>query len=247
MHSKFLTRNTHKVAHTALAISFLVSAVAAAAAAEMTPCTFVAPNYQTQGGQVNFEITLECGSTNSTADPLPLATEILVGLTVYDASGVKQSLLSGENLSVNRDLKANPEIVAALKNTVQSNSIQVAGAPKWIVLTDGDTPSFDFPAQTVKIKQKNEKIVIQFHADQKAMGDDKRYFLLAAWPASARKSCDKKDEYARSGCRRDGYVIGDDYGVYPLTVYPGLEVNHVRDDAKDEEWSAERWIVERLR
>jgi hypothetical protein len=247
MHSKFLIRNALSAASAAarVVLVFIILAPTARTtfAEETTPCVLETPKYQAKGGKVNFEITLNCNS-DAAANPVPLGTDILVGLTVYDGSDVKKSLLTGDEWFVKRKLNADSEAKAALKDTPQSNSIRVEGAPKWIILTDANAASFDFPTKLVKVKQKGERITVKFQGNQKSMGE-KRHYLFAAWPASARTSCEKNAKLARSGCRRDGFVIGDDSGVYPLAVYPGLEVNYFSYPGGD--WTVERWIVERFR
>lgn len=248
MRSKYSSRNTLSAAFSAarfvLVFSFFVPPAASmAVAAETTLCVLEAPKYQAKGDKVNFEITLNCNSATATKH-IPLGTDIMVGLTAYDGSNAQKGLLTAKNWFVKRELDAGSEVTLSLKDTAQSKSVLVAGAPKWVILTDDSTESFDFPTNLVKVKQKGEKITVQFQGDQKSIGN-KRHYLFAAWPASARTPCEKDSEYARSGCRRDGYVIGDDSGVNPLAVYPGLEINHFSYPGGD--WTVERWIVERFR
>ncbi|NJD08063.1 MAG: hypothetical protein FIA97_16445 [Methylococcaceae bacterium] len=225
-----------------LALIGLIQTSGPLAAAETVPCALVAPKYQTKGGKAIFEITLDCSAV--TSKPVPLNTDLLLGLTVYDGANAKEVLRTDDDWFANRELVATPEIQVALKDSVQSNSAQVSGGPKWIVVTDANAASFDFPAKPVRVKQKGEKITVKFEGDLKALGD-KRHFLYALWPSSARQTCDKRSKYSRSGCRLNGYVLGDDAGVNPLAAYPGLEINSYTYGGGD--WTTERWIVERFR
>jgi hypothetical protein len=224
-----------------------VLAVAIAAqsadAQETHRCVLTAPKYQAKGSEVVFEITIDCGSTAANAKPFPIGEEILVGLTVY---ADKQNRLRNEDDYFSRRvIDAAPEVEAALKRTTQSQSVVVAGGPKWIVLQDAEAPSYDLPAQVIRLAKDAKRSAVQFQTDQKAI-TGKQHYLFAAWAASERKPCDRKAKFARSGCKRNGYVIGDDSGVWPIAAYPGMEINEFVHP-NGEEWTAERWIVERFR
>ncbi len=70
------------------------------------------------------------------------------------------------------------------------------------------------------------------------------YMLFAVWPKNQVSKCDRKDKYARSGCARYGYVVGD-AAVAATDFFPGVEItNFVHPSG---EWTSERWIVERFR
>lgn len=216
------------------------AAFAGSGAADSTHCALVAPQYQAQGDKVSFEITLDCAASSATR-PIPLGVDLLVGLTVYDASGADEAPFSGE---AGRTLLAAPDIAGALGENTRSQAVRVAGEPKWIVLTDAGYDSFDFSAKTIRIEHNGERLTVRFQADENDLAG-KDHFLFAVWPASARRACDQTSLYSRSGCRRDGYVIGDDAGVEPLVAYPGLEIN--QRAFADVTWNVERWIVERFR
>ncbi|OBQ15480.1 hypothetical protein [Anabaena sp. AL93] len=201
------------------------------------PCSLVAPKYYSKGSNVVFEISINCDSVQLSGKPFPVGADILVGLTVYAKPNVNYVLSD----SSDRILKASPKIVTALKRATQSKSILVAGAPKWIVLKDSDSDSYDFDTKIVRIEKSSKQISVMFQGDKKTIAG-KQHLLFAIWSASDRKSCNKRDKYKRSGCTMYGYVIGSDAGVRPIAAYPGLEINHISDD-----WFEERWIVERFR
>lgn len=214
------------------------------AAAESAVCALTAPRYQSQGGKVSFETTLDCAATDATR-PIPLGADLLVGLTVYAASDAKDEPFDQQSSWIGRTLLAAPDIAAALGEGTQSQQARVAEEPKWIVLTDGDHDSFDFPAKTLRIARKGEQVTVKFQGNEKDLAG-KDHFLFAVWPASARSACDKADKYSRPGCRRYGYVLGDGAGVEPLAAYPGLEINNFGHPS-GADWTSERWIVERFR
>lgn len=227
-------------------------------AAETVDCALVAPKYQARDGQVSLEMTLDCATADGTWQ-IPLETDLLVGLTVYEASGANVDANETEEHAnwydrltdwyyrwtspPRRTLLADRNVEAALGAGTQSKAALVAGKPKWIILRDADHDSFDFPAQPIQVKGKGERLALTFQASEKDLAG-KDHFLLALWPASARRACDQSSPYSRSGCRRDGYVIGDDAGVEPLAAYPGLEIDQ-GDNAVDS--IGESWIVERFR
>jgi hypothetical protein len=221
----------------------LVSAIIAqsAGAQEVSRCALMAPKYQVKGSVAAFEITIDCSPTAVNAKPFSVGEEVLVGLTVYAGASVKEQLRGEAN---RRLLDAVPVVAMALKGATQSKTVTVAGGPKWIVLTDADVESYDFPAQVIRIEKGASRIAAKFQAELKYF-EGKQYFLFAAWPKGDRKQCKRDDKYARSGCKREGYVIGDDSGVFPIATYPGMEINEM--ERQGEDWKAERWIVERFR
>jgi hypothetical protein len=199
-------------------------------------CSLVAPRYQTKNNSVIFEISIDCESKTPNAKQFPVDENFLVGLTVYTKPNVEYPL----NNSTDRVLVGAPEIVKALRGSMQSRSIFVAGAPKWIVLNDADSASYDFDAKVVRIEKLSKQILVRFQRDNQAIAG-KQHLLFAAWSKSARKSCNKGSVYVRSGCKLYGYVIGSDAGVDPIAAYPGMEINQLSDG------TSERWIVERFR
>ena len=215
-------------------------------AAETADCALVKPHYQAQGDKVSFEITLDCAAVGAT-EQIPLGVDLLVGLTVYDASAAKdtEKPRDKDNWWTGRTLLVGPDIAAALGGGTQSQAMRVAGRPKWIALTDADHQSFDFPAKTIRIQRIGERLTVTFQGNEDDLAG-KDHFLFAVWPAAARRGCDKASEYARSGCLRDGYEIGNAAGVEPLATYPGMEINEFEQDGNGR-WTSERWIVERFR
>lgn len=205
-------------------------------AAQTKLCSLVAPKYQPKDNSVVFEISIDCESKTPSAIPFPVGADFLIGLTIYAKPNVQYPL----NNSNDRVLVGTPEIVKALKGSTQSRSILVADAPKWIVLMDADSPSYDFDAKVVRIEKLSKRISVRFQGNNQAIAG-KQHLLFAAWSTSARKSCNKGSVYARSGCKRYGYVIGSDAGVDPIAAYPGMEINQLFDG------TSERWIVERFR
>lgn len=219
------------------AISFLFTFETFDAKAVQTkPCSLIAPKYHSKGSNVVFEISINCESLQLSGKPFPVGVDILVGLTVYKKPDVNYALRN----SSNRILEASPEIVTALRGATQSKSPLVAGAPKWIVLNDSDSNSYDFDTKTVRIKKSTKQISVMFQGDKTTVAG-KQHLLFAIWSASDRKLCNKKSDFARSGCKQYGYVIGSDAGVRPIAAYPGLEINQFNN------WTSERWIVERFR
>jgi hypothetical protein len=232
-------------AGSAIAVSWIVGGAFAfatdafaAGAAQTRSCALVAPSVRQTGATATFEIVIDCESSVSWARPFPVGKDILVGLTVYADPGVEAKLRGDGGGLQGRTLDTAPQIGNALKKSTQSASVLVSGKPKWIVLSDEDAESYDLPAKVLRIDKDSKRITVQFQGDAKVA--DKQYMLFAAWPGSARKKC-TKDSYARSGCLRDGYVIGDLSGVSPIAAYPGLEINDLG------EYRSERWIVERFR
>lgn len=212
--------------------------VALCAAAQPTkPCALVEPKYEAQGASVRFTIVIDCRPGVANARHFPLGREVLVGLTVYagaDGAGEDAALAS-------RTVDAAPEIRAALGAAGRSQGVRVAGAPRWITLVDAETESYDFTARSVRIEAAGTRIAVQFEGAEKTIAG-KSHLLFAAWPSSARKPCKRSDKYARSGCRRDGYVLGSAAGIASIAAYPGLETVGYRNGDV-----AERWIVERFR
>lgn len=222
----------------------LVSAIIAqsAGAQEVSRCALLAPKYQVKASVAAFEIAIDCSPTAVNAKPFSVGEEVLVGLTVYaDASVKKQSRGRQPN---SRVLDAAPVVAMALEGATQSKTVTVAGGPKWIVLTDEDVESYDFPAQAIRIEKGASRIAAKFQAELKYF-EGKQYFLFAVWPKGDRKQCERDNKYARSGCKREGYVIGDNSGVFPIATYPGMEINEM--EAPSGNWTVERWIVERFR
>jgi hypothetical protein len=215
-----------------------------AGAQEVRRCALMAPKYQVKGSVAAFEITIDCGATAASAKPFPAGEEVLVGLTVYAGASANAQLRDREGSFSRRVIDAAPAVGAALKGATQSKRVTVAGGPKWIVLTDADVESYDFPAQAIQIEKGTSRIAVTFQTDPKSF-EGKQHLLFAVWPKADRKQCDPDDKYARSGCKREGYVIGDYSGVRPIAAYPGLEINEFSGPAGD--WTAERWIVERFR
>jgi hypothetical protein len=205
----------------------------------------MAPKYQPKAGVAQFEITVECASNLPGAKPFPVGVDVLVGLTIYAGADVKASLMNSADNFSRRVVDAPPEVKAALDRATQSKAVLAAGSPKWIVLTDEGSESHDFAAKVVRVEKAGTRITVRFEDDERTISG-KQHFLFAAWPATERKPCKKASKYARSGCRRDGYVIGIGAGVEPIAAYPGLEINHF-EHPSGEAWTSERWIVERFR
>ena len=203
------------------------------------PCTLSKPAYRAEGTVARFEVTLDCRPGQAATKPVPVGVDLLVGLTVYANAG---SIGGADDRAsyAKRTLDAPAEVRSALANRMQSKAA-FAGGPKWIVLNDADNESYDFKAQVVRIDKAGAPVTLRFE-DGLALTTGKNYVLFAVWPASARRPCEKSD-YARSGCRRDGYVIGDGNGVSPLLAYPGLETHRAEPHSSP----SESWIVERFR
>lgn len=230
---------------TPLGLLLLTCNACGAATSQTTSCALVAPNYQSKAGVAQFEITVECAPNLPGAKPFPVGVDVLVGLTIYAGAGVNTSPMNSADNFSRRVVDAPPEIKAALDRATQSKAVLTAGFPKWIVLTDEGAESHDFAAKVLRVEKAGMRITLRFEDDEKAIAG-KQHFLFAAWPGTERKPCKKAAKYARSGCRRYGYVIGSGAGVQPIAAYPGLEINHF-EHPSGEAWTSERWIVERFR
>lgn len=220
------------------------SGAAQTPAARTTPCALLAPNYQAVAGVARFEVTLSCAPGQAGAKPFPVGVDLLVGLTVYASSGGKASAMNGTESFSKRVVDAPADVKAALGRDTQSKDVLVAGAPRWTVMTDESADSHDFAAQVLRVDKAGARLTLRFEDNQKMLAG-KKHLLFAAWRAIDRNPCEKDSGYARSGCKRHGYVLGDDSGVEPLAAYPGLEVNHFKHPS-GAEWTSERWIVERF-
>ncbi|MBC7778803.1 MAG: hypothetical protein H7125_01745 [Proteobacteria bacterium] len=216
----------------------------AAAPPQTTPCALLAPKYQHKAGVAQFEITVECAAEAPGSKPFPVGVDMLIGLTVYAGEDAKTSPMNSADHFSRRVVDAAPEVRTALDRATQSKSVLMAGSPKWIVLSDESAASHDVAAKVVRIVKAGTRLTVRFEDNEKAFAG-KQHFVFAAWPATERMPCKKASRYARSGCRRDGYVIGSG-GVAPIAAYPGLEINHFAHPS-GESWTAERWIVERFR
>ena len=135
-------------------------------------------------------------------------------------------------------------LAEALKRATQSRSVTAAGGPKWIVLTDAEADSYDFSAKVTRVEKGAKRIAVQFQADQKAIAG-KQHYLFAAWAASERYPCERKSKYSRSGCQHEQLR---DRGRLRRAADRSLSGDgNQRLHQNGDEWTAERWIVERFR
>ena len=228
-----------------MAAVLLLCGTFSAAQLPTTPCALLAPSYQAVGGVARFNITLSCAPGEAGAKPFPLGVDVLVGLTVYAGGDGEASPMDQVQSFSKRVLDVPAELKAALGRATQSKGVRVAGAPRWIVLTDERAQSHDFAAKILRVDKAGTRLKLSFEDDEKLIAG-KKHLLFAAWRASDRRPCKKDSRYARSGCKRDGYLLGDGSGVAPLAAYPGLEINHFEHPSGDA-WTSERWVVERFR
>lgn len=227
-----------------LALLALQLPVTTSATAATLPCALVAPEVLIAAGRVQFGITLDCGTPTRSAKPIPVNTEVLVGLTLYAGANVTSTPLDSTDNFQSRTLDAPDEIRTALGRDTRSKVTGATGSAKWIVLSDESVRSYDVAPKTVRITPPGGRMRLLFDVTEKEIAGT-QHFVFAAWSASQRVACRKKDEYARSGCKRDGYVLGGD-GVNPLAAYPGMEINRFQHPS-GAEWTSERWIAERFR
>jgi hypothetical protein len=138
-----------------------------------------------------------------------------------------------------------PQVRSALERSTQSTGVLVGGSPKWIVLSDDEAASYDITPQKVRVEREGWSTTLRFQVDAKAIAG-KEHFLFAAWPATSLTACDKKSGYARSGCRRTdrSSIPAIPCGRSPPT--PASRSNHFQHPTGDQ-WTSERWIVERFR
>ncbi|MFZ4071887.1 MAG: hypothetical protein ACOYJ6_17500 [Caulobacterales bacterium] len=125
------------------------------------------------------------------------------------------------------------------------------GGAKRIALVDITARSHDLAVQETTIGPETKQVTLSFAAKAADL-TGKSYWLFAAWPAAQRQPCDRKDAYARSGCKAYGYVLGDGNDAAPLTAYPGVkfETVDVDEDGKFDpniDHRAQYWIVEAFR
>lgn len=241
---RFSSSDMHLPDPALLLALLLMGGTAAAAPAATVPCALVAPRVEPAAGRVQFEITLDCGAQAHPAKPFPAGAEVHVGLTLYAGADVKSDPLNSTDNFQGRDLDAPEEVRTALGRGTQSRTTGAGGAPKWIVLRDESAASYDVTPKGMRVGPPGSRTTLRFDVDDKAIVG-MQHFVFAAWRASQRVPCKKNDKYARSGCKRDGYVLGGD-GVDPLGAYPGLEVNRF-EHPSGAEWTSERWIAERFR
>lgn len=227
-----------------LAALQLAMLAATSATAATTPCALVAPEVQTAAGRVQFGITLDCGAQVHAAKPFPADTQVLIGLTLYAGSNVTSTPFDSADNFQGRTLDSPDEIRAALGHNTRSKATGAAGAAKWIVLNDESVRSYDVTPKTVHVSPQGGRTKLRFDVTEKDIVGT-QHFVFAAWSVAQRVACKKKDEYARSGCKRDGYVLGSD-GVNPLGAYPGIEINRFQHPS-GAAWTSERWIAERFR
>jgi hypothetical protein len=227
----------------ASAVLALVVASAAVGAQGVHKCALSSPSFSVSGSAGVFEITVDCSPSAANTKAFPAGDDVLVGLTLYPDAKANELLGKGAGFEMKRKIDAASPIASALKTMTSSRSVTVAGGPKWIVLKDEDIDSFDLPVQAVRIDAGTSKVLVRFQAELAAF-QNKRHMLFAAWAKSARNPCERTDR-ARSGCKNEGYVMGDGSGVSPIASYPGMEINELKHPAGD--WTTERWIVERFR
>lgn len=230
-----------KAAEAAEAVAAALIVLAPPAGAATLPCALGTPKVETSGGVARIEIGVDCTPGAAGARNFPAGTNLLVGLTIYGPALESVELRNRDDNFARRVLEARPDIAAALERATQSRGVLVAGAPRWIVLGDDAAASVDITAQPLRIDKAGSRTTLRFEVPEATIAG-KNHLLFAVWPASARQPCKKTSKFARSGCRRDGYVLDGE----PVAAYPGREVNefvHPRGD----EWTSERWIVERFR
>lgn len=251
MHLRYLPRNGTDLVlmrcllrHGVLASLLTVLGMQSAAAQEVRKCALTEPKFHVSGSAGVFEITIDCGAAVANAKAFPSGEGVLAGLSLYADAKPDALMEQGTATELTRTIDAAPAIRTALMKTTASKSVAVAGGPKWIVLKDEDVESFDFPVQTIKLDSEPGKVAVKFQAEVKAFAG-KRHMLFAVWPKSESKPCDRDNKFARSGCKSEGYVIGDGAGVHPIASYPGMEINEFKHP--NEGWTTERWIVERFR
>jgi len=206
-------------------------------------CALFAPSFKVSGSVGLFEITIDCSASAANAKAFPAGDDVLVGLTLYPDAKANLLLEQGAAVKMTRTVDAAPPIASALNTMTSSKSVTIAGGPKWIVLKDEDIDSFDVPVKAVRIDEGTTKVDVKFQVGLAAL-QGKRHLLFAAWAKSARNPCERTDQ-ARSGCKSEGYVMGDASGVSPIASYPGMEINELKHPSGD--WTTERWIVERFR
>lgn len=227
------------------ALGLLLCSGLSAAKPPTTPCALLAPSYQAVAGVARFEITLDCAPNQAGAKPFPVGVDVLVGLTAYAGRADDAGPMNTMQSFSKRVVDAPADIKTALGRATQSKTVLLAGAPKWIVMTDESAESHDFAAKVLRVDKAGARLTLRFEDDEKLIAG-KQHLLFAAWLATERKPCKKDSRYARSGCKRHGYLLGTGSGVAPLAAYPGLEVNHFEHPSGDA-WTSERWIVERFR
>lgn len=144
-----------------------------------------------------------------------------------------------------RPFPSEPEVLVGLTayKPLPGNAKSTATSGRKMV-TDQYTPSFDLSAQRVRLPKAGGSSVVTFQANSIDL-NGKTHWLFAAWPLSARQPCNSNESYARSGCRRYGYVLGSpefsSNGIEPLATYPGLVIDDSTGNRKA------RWIVEKFR
>ncbi len=177
--------------------------------------------------------TLSCGLVNPSMQPNGSNLQFRITL---DCSGKAPG---------SRPFPSQPEVLVGLTayKPLPGDSKPTASAGRKII-TDDNTPTFDLPVQRVPLPKAGASRVISFQAKAKEISG-KTHWLFAAWPLSARQTCDRKEEGTRSGCLRYGYVLvspdRSDDGIEPLASYPGLVIDESTGNRKA------RWIVEKFR
>ena len=119
-----------------MAAVLLLCGTFSAAQMPTIPCALLAPSYQAVGGVARFDITLSCAPGEAGAKPFPLGVDVLVGLTVYAGGDGEASAMSQMQSFSKRVLDVPAALKAALGRATQSKDVRVAGAPRWIVMTD---------------------------------------------------------------------------------------------------------------
>lgn len=204
------------------------------------PCAVQPGPVQVAGANLRLELVIDCSTGAAGAQAVPRDVDLLVGLTLYATPKQAVMLRNSHPDYRRRTLHAPPAVAAALGSGVSSRQALVAGNPRWIVLNDSDASSYDASAKPLRIVRAGDLHRIVFELRAADVGD-RPHLLFAVWQQASREDCDKTSPGARSGCKRDGYVLEGD----PVATYPGREISHFSHPSGD--WTSERWIVERFR
>lgn len=211
-----------------LALAALALCLSAPAQAQNAACTLENPGYAGTGLTAIFQIEINCGNVKA-GRAYPVGEPLVVGLSLYSP----------------KEVSAKRESYPDTYGTSETEAIQKEnpGKKERAYVRDQHSLVYDFGLKDAVVTRETRKLVVKFEAP---LSDVEKYgyMLFAVWPKKQVSKCDRKNKYARSGCARYGYVVGD-VSIAATDFFPGLEITNFSHP--NGEWTSERWMVEKFR
>lgn len=236
MRSICLRRPNRRVA--ALIVCCVGVLLLAAPAEASTVCDIAEPVVEAGAQEIVFTVIVDCEAKAVSSEQ-----SVLVGMSLYATGSRAETAVeahinkSDESISTFSDDVADWQIQQKPRARRKDRRVLVQDEQ---YDTQGGAP-LDLAVQEVTLGPAPAKTKLTFRITAaQAVGRDG--FIIAVWPTSQKNSCDKADQFARDGCTKFGFVIGDFGGIYPFDAYPGMatETNEKVDGKPI-------WIAEKFR